>query len=130
MNGNRHKLRLLYLALCACQLVVTGLGLAVAYQVHRSYSQNIDYERSVNAEHRAVSELQSLARVASPESLELDDGSSGPSQYSQIRYSSAIFLRKVKALRDEADSDPRSPLVRSRDDLDALISQMGVVAKE
>ena len=130
MNGNRHKLRLLYLALCTCQLVVTGLGLAIAYQVHRSYSRNIDYERSVNAEHRAVSELQSLARVASPESLALDDDSNGTPQFSQIRYSSGIFLRKVKELRDEADSDPHSPLVRSRDDLDALKTQMDMVAQQ
>ena len=130
MNGNRHKLRLLYLALCTCQLVVTGLGLAIAYQVHHSYSRNIDYERSVNDEHRAVSELQSLARVASPESLALDDDSDGSSQFSQIRYSAAIFLRKVKELRDEADRDPHSPLVRSRDDLDALTSQMNMVAQQ
>ncbi|HEX4075407.1 MAG TPA: EAL domain-containing protein [Candidatus Acidoferrales bacterium] len=130
MNGNRQKLRLLYLALCVSQLVVTGLGLAVAYQVHRSYSQNIDYESSVNAEHRAVSELQSLAHVASPESVELDDDSSGASQFPQIAYSSTIFLRKVRKLRDEADSNPHSPLVRSRDDLAVLDSQMTMVAQQ
>lgn len=130
MNTNRHKLRLLYLALCTAQLIVTGMGLAVAYQVHRSYLRNIEYESSVNSEHRAISELQSLARVASPESLELDDDSDGSSQFSQIRYSSTIFLRKVQKLRDEADRDPRSPLVRCKQDLDSLTSEMTMVAQQ
>ncbi|HTX14164.1 MAG TPA: EAL domain-containing protein [Candidatus Baltobacteraceae bacterium] len=130
MNGNRQKLRLLYLALCAAQVIVTGLGLAVAYQVHKSYSRNIEYERSVNSEQRAVSELQLLARIASPESVELDDDSSGASQFSQVRYSSALFLRQVQKLRDEATKDPGSPLVQSREDLDALVKQMTMVAQQ
>jgi diguanylate cyclase (GGDEF)-like protein len=130
MNGNRQKLRLLYLALCAAQVIVTGLGLGVAYQMHRSYSRNIEYEQSVNSEHRAISELQSLARVASPESLELDDDSSGSPQFSQIRYSSTLFLRQVQKLRDEAKTDPHSPLVQSKDDLDALVAQMTMVAEQ
>jgi diguanylate cyclase (GGDEF)-like protein len=130
MNGNRHRLRLLYLTLCVSQLVVTGMGLAIAYQVHKSYSRNIEYETSVNFEHRAISELQSLAHVATPESLELDDDSSGSPQFSQIRYSSAIFLRKLQELHDEAAKDQHSPLLRSKDNLDALAAQMTMVADQ
>ncbi|HUA01142.1 MAG TPA: EAL domain-containing protein [Candidatus Aquilonibacter sp.] len=130
MNGNRNKLRLLYLALCGAQLIVTALGLAVAYQVHESYSRNIEYERSVNREQRAISELQSLARNASPESLELDDDSAGSAQFSQIRYASTLFLRQLQKLRDEADQDPLSPLMRSKDDLGALATQMAMVAEQ
>ena len=98
INGNRHKLRLLYWVLCACQLVVTGMGLALAFQVETSYSQNIDYEKSVNSEHRAVDELEIYARAASPQTLALDDDSSDPTQLSQINYASGIFLRKAQAL--------------------------------
>jgi diguanylate cyclase (GGDEF)-like protein len=130
MNGNRQKLRLLYLALCVAQVIVTGLGLAVAYQVHKSYSRNIEYEQSVDSEHRAISELQSLARVATPESVELDDDSDGSSQFSQVRYSATLFLRQVQKLRDEAKADPHSPLAQSKDDLDALAEQMTMVAQQ
>lgn len=130
MNGNRHKLRLLYLTLCVAQLLVTCLGLAVAYQVHKSYTRNISYERAVNSELRAVSELESLARVASPENFELDDDSSGAAQFSEIRYASAIFLKKVKALRDEANAGPHSPVARSIGDFDNLAAQMNMVAQQ
>jgi hypothetical protein len=78
MSWHRHKLRLFYLALCASQLVVTGMGLAVAYQVLDSYSRDISYESSLNAARRVVTELEVLARVASPQALTLDDNTSGP----------------------------------------------------
>jgi hypothetical protein len=98
MNRNRDKLRLLYVALCTAQLIIMGLGLAVAYQIEKSYSRNIAYENSVNAEHQAMDQLEVFARAASPEILALDDNSSGPGQLSQISYSSGLFLRKAQDL--------------------------------
>jgi diguanylate cyclase (GGDEF)-like protein len=130
MNGIRNKLRLFYLGLCVSQLVVMGLGLAVAYQVQRSYSRNIDYETSVNAGHRALDELEVFARAASPESLALDDNSSDPSQLSQVAYASRIFLQKAQELQNESERSPGSPLVRSQPDLRTLISQMNMVAAQ
>src|ERR1700722_19143117 len=115
--GSRLKLRVLYLALCAAQLIVTGIGLVLAYQVERSYSQNIDIETSVNAEHRAIAELEVLARDASPGNLNLDDSSSISSQLSQTDYASKVFLRKVHALLDDLRRDPNSPVARSQTDL-------------
>ena len=61
MHGNRHKLRALYLALCMFQLVITGMGLALARYVEQSYSRNLTYERMVNTESREVTELAGLA---------------------------------------------------------------------
>ncbi len=130
MKGNRNKLRFLYLALCAAQLVVTGMGLAVANQVQNAYSKNIEYEKSVNAEHRAIDELEVFARAASPETLALDDSSSGPSQLSQVTYASGIFLRKAKQLVSDSESSPNSPLFRSRSDVQALVAEMGMVAEQ
>jgi hypothetical protein len=43
MLENRHRLRVFYLALCAAQLIIMGVGLGLAYQIQRSYSRNIDY---------------------------------------------------------------------------------------
>src|SRR5580692_9412608 len=98
MSGDRNKLRLLYGALCAAQLLVMGMGLVVAYQIEKSYSRNIEYEKTVNSEHRAIDELEVYARAASPETLVLDDSASGPSQLTQIAYASSIFLRKAQEL--------------------------------
>src|ERR1700733_11074541 len=122
MSGHRHKLRLFYLTLCASQLVVTGLGLLVAYQVLNSYSRDISYESSLNAARRAVTELEVLARAASPQTLTLDDGTSGPQQLSQLDYASTLFLTKTQTLLDESARTPDSPLVRSQAHLRSLIS--------
>jgi hypothetical protein len=129
MLGNRQKLRFLYLFLCACQLAVTGLGLTVAYQVQQSYSRNIDDEKSVNAEHRSIDELQTLARVVVPGTLSLDDDSIS-SQFSQTAYTSKLFLRRVQDLYDESEHAPSSPLARSQSDLRALIIEMRTVAEQ
>jgi diguanylate cyclase (GGDEF)-like protein len=130
MNKNRHRLRLLYIALCAAQLLVTGLGLAVAYQVQRSYSRTIDYEKLVSDKRRAIDQLTVYARSTSPESLDLDDQSSGPAQLSQIQYAAKIFLRKNQDLLDEAESAPDSPLARADSDLQELKSQMEMLADQ
>ena len=130
MHKNRHRLRVLYLALCAAQLLVTGLGLAVAYQVQRSYSRTIDYEKLVSDKRRAIDELAVYARVTSPESLDLDDQSSGPAQVSQIDYAAQIFLRKTQDLLNEASRDPNSPLLRSMSDLNDLKSQMQMLSQQ
>src|SRR5580692_10073705 len=130
MSGNRNKLRLLYGALCAAQLIVMGMGLVVAYQIERSYSRNIEYEKTVNDEHRAIDELEIYARAASPETLALDDSTSGPSQLTQITYASGIFLRKAQDLLDESERSPNSPLARSQPDLKTLISEMGMVTQQ
>lgn len=130
MFGSRLKLRVLYLALCAAQLVVTGFGLVLAYQVERSYSQNIDIETSVNAEHRAIAELEVLARDASPGNLDLDDSSSVSSQLSQTDYASKVFLRKVQGLLEDLQREPNSPVARSQADLHSMVSQMGEVAEQ
>src|SRR5262245_16752074 len=112
MSGHRHKLRVLFLLLCAAQLVVTSMGLAVAYQVLRSYSLDISYERSVNEARQTLTELTVFARSASPQNMGLDDAASLPNQLSQIDYASRLFLPKARALLGES-ADPSSPLVQS-----------------
>jgi diguanylate cyclase (GGDEF)-like protein len=130
MAASHVKLRRFYIALCAAQLVITGMGLALAYQVERSYSLNVDYEKSVNAEHQAINELEVYARDAKPERVTLDDSTSGPSQLSQIDYASKLFLKKARNLLDQSDREPNSPLVHSQADLRTLISEMGMVADQ
>ena len=129
MLENRHKLRVLYLVLCAAQLAIMGIGLTVAYQIQRSYSRTIDYEGSVNAEHRAINELEVLARVTSTGTAAPTDDSVLP-QISQTDYASKIFLRKAKDLLDESERQPTSPLGRSHSDLQALIDQMNMVGQQ
>ena len=80
MHQHRHRLRLLFAILCTSQLLVTGIGLVVAYQVLQSYSRNLAYEHSVNDTRETIRELEVLARASSPEALDLDDHTSGPSQ--------------------------------------------------
>ena len=128
MPGNREKLRFLYLVLCASQLLITGLGLVVAYQVHLAYVRNIDYEKSVNDEHRTIDELETLARVASPGALVDED--TIPSQVSQIIYTSKVFQRKVQELVTETENFPNSPIARSQSDLRSMIAEMNTVAKQ
>lgn len=106
-----------------------GTGLAVAYQIQRSYSRNIDYESSVNDEHRAINELEALARVTAAGTVAPTDESE-LSQISQTQYASKIFLRKTQALLEEAERLPTSPLSRSHTDLQALIAQMNMVAEQ
>ena len=127
---NRHRLRLLYIALCGAQLLVTGLGLAVAYQMQRSYSRTIAYEKVVGEKRRAIDELAVYARSTSPESLDLDNQSSGPAQLPQIQYASKIFLRKDQELLDEAEHTPNSPLALVESDLQELKAQMQMVAAQ
>jgi diguanylate cyclase (GGDEF)-like protein len=128
MPGNREKLRFLYLVLCASQLLITGLGLVVAYQVHRAYVRNIDYEKSVNDVHRTIDELVTLARVASPGALVDED--TIPSQVSQIIYTSKVFQRKVQELVTETENFPNSPIARSQSDLRSMIAEMNTVAEQ
>ena len=130
MGGNRHRLRLFYLALCISQLIIMGLGLTVAYQVQRAYSQNIEYEKSVNADRRSIDELEIFARSASPELLALDDGSSGPTQFSQIAYAAGLFLRKAQELLKDSEGSASSPLFHSQSDVRALITDMNSVAEQ
>lgn len=129
MLGNRQKLRIFYLFLCGAQLLVTGMGLAVAYQVQRSYARNIDDEKAVNEEHRAVNELETLARVVAPGSLSLEDDTV-PSQISETTYTAKLFLRKAQDLLNESVNSPKSPVARSRSDLKALVSEMNMVAAQ
>jgi len=114
MSGHRHKLRLFYLTLCASQLVVTGMGLLVAYQVLNSYSRDISYESSLNAARRAVAELEVLARAASPQSLTLDDNTWGPDQLSQLDYASKLFLPRAQAFSTNLNTCPILPWVVPR----------------
>jgi len=107
-----------------------AMGLALASQVQQSYSRNIDYEKSVNAERRAIDELEVFARAASPETLALDDDSSNLSQLSQITYASGIFLRKAQELLKQSEQSPDSPLARSDSDFRELIAQMDMVARQ
>lgn len=130
MSGNRSKLRNFYLLLCASQLIVMGMGLAVAYQVERSYSQNIEYEKTVNADRRTIDELEVLARAASPEIATLDDSSSGPGQLSEVEYASSLFLKKAQGLLENIKSSPSSPLAKSKSDVQAMISQMAMVSEQ
>lgn len=130
MSGNRNKLRLLYGALCAAQLIVMGMGLVVAHQIENSYSRNIESQKRVNSARRAINELEIYARSASPETLALDDNTSGPSQLARIAYSSGLFLRKAQALLDESEHLRDSPLVRSQPDLKMSISEMDMVAQQ
>lgn len=127
MSGHRHKLRVFYLALCASLLIVTGMGLTIAYQVLFSYSRDIRYENALNAARKSITELEVLARVASPQSLALDDETSGPTQLQQIDYASTLFLPKAQALLDESEHVKDSPLAHSQDHLQALISEMSAV---
>lgn len=90
MGGNRSKLRNFYLALCVSQMAVMAMGLTTAYQVERSYSQNIEYERIVNAERQRVDELEVLVHAASPEAGVLDDNASGPDQLSEVAYGQCV----------------------------------------
>ncbi|HTC62272.1 MAG TPA: EAL domain-containing protein [Candidatus Saccharimonadales bacterium] len=129
MSENRHKLRVLFFALCTAQLIIMGLGLSVAYQIQRSYSRNIDYESSVNAEHQAVDELAVLSRVTSAGTVTPTDDTA-LSQISQVKYASNIFLRKAQILLDESERLPNSPLGRSHSDFQDLISQMQMVAEQ
>jgi diguanylate cyclase (GGDEF)-like protein len=129
MLENRHKLRVFYFALCAAQLVIMGTGLAVAYQIQQSYSRTIAYESSVNAEHRAINELEALARVASSGTV-APTGDSALPQISQTVYASKIFLRKTEELLEETERFPTSPLARSQSDLKALMTQMDMVAQQ
>ena len=129
MLQNRYKLGLLYLALCAAQLVIMGFGLAVAYQIQRSYSRNIDYESSVNVEHRAINELEVFARVASAGTVAPTD-ESVLSQISQTQYAAKSFLRKTQELLDDSEREPGSPIGRSHSDLQELISQMNMVVEQ
>jgi diguanylate cyclase (GGDEF)-like protein len=129
MLENRHKLRVLYLALCAAQLVIMGTGLAVAYQIQQSYARNIEYESSVNAEHRAINELEVFARVTSAGTV-APTKDSVLSQISQTNYSSKIFLRKAQDLLDDSERLPGSPVGKSHSDLQALIAQMNIVTEQ
>jgi diguanylate cyclase (GGDEF)-like protein len=129
MHGNRLNLRVLYLTLCALQLAVTGTGLAVAYQAQRAYSRNIDDEIAVNAARRALTELETLARVASPDSLDLDDAS-GLAQWSQVEYAAGIFLRKTKQLLDQSEHLPNSILEPAKPNLLALIAETNTVVEQ
>ena len=127
MSSHPQKLRVFYLALCAAQLFVIGIGLSVAYQVLYSYSHDISYEASLNNARRSVTELEVIARVASPQTLALDDGTPGPYQLSQVDYAAKLFLPKAQALLDEAEHDPASPLFRSQAHLRSIIDEMTVV---
>ena len=106
------------------------MGLALAYQVEQSYSRNIDYEKSVNSEHRAIDELTIYARAASPETLALDDNSSDPSQLSQITYASEIFLRKAQVLLEESQRSSDAPVARAQTDLREMIGQMRMAVQQ
>ncbi len=130
MSGHRFRLRVFYLALCASQLIVTGMGLAVAYQVLLSYTRDIRYETALNRARGAITELEVLARVASPQSLALDDGTAGPAQLQQIDYASNLFLPKAQALLHESQQTGDSPLGRSQDHLKSVISAMNVVREQ
>lgn len=127
MLENRHRLRVFYLALCAAQLIIMGVGLGLAYQIQRSYSRNIDYESSVNNAHRALDELQVLARVASSGTVAPTDDTV-LSQVSQTEYASKIFVRKTQELLDKSKQPASSPLARSGSDLQELITQMSMVS--
>jgi diguanylate cyclase (GGDEF)-like protein len=129
MLENGNKLRVLYFALCAAQLVLMGTGLAVAYQIQRSYSHNIDYESSANAEHRAIDELEVLARVTSAGTV-APTNDSVLSQISQTDYASKIFLRKTQDLLAESERFPNATLRRSLSDLQSLITQMSMVEEQ
>lgn len=130
MSGHRRKLRLFYLAVCASQLVVTGMGLAVAYQVLNSYSRDISYEISLNTARRTLTEMEVLARAASPERLTLDDETSGPAQLLQVDYACNLFLPKAQALLDQSEHVPNSPLGHSQSHLQFLISEMDMVKEQ
>ena len=129
MLQNRYKLGLLYLALCAAQLVIMGFGLAVAYQIQRSYSRNIEYESSVNTEHRAINELEVFARVTSAGTVAPTD-ESVLSQISQTQYAAKSFLRETQELLDESERKPSSPVGRSHSDFRELITQMNMVVEQ
>lgn len=128
VQGNRHKLRALYLALCVLQLIITGLGLALAHHVEQSYSRNIAYERMVNAEGRAVTELAALALAAMPQDLSLDDAS-GSQNWSQVQYACTLFVAKAQELLQESERE-NSPLARSTAKLRSLIADMSEVARQ
>jgi diguanylate cyclase (GGDEF)-like protein len=127
-HGNRHKLRALYLALCALQLLITGLGLTLAHNVEQSYSQNIAYERMVNAEGRAVTELAALALASTPQDLSLDD-SAGPQNWSEKKYACTLFIAKAQDLLQDSQKE-NSPLARSEAELRSLIADMSEVARQ
>ena len=130
MHQHRHRLRLLFAILCASQLLVTGIGLVVAYQVLQSYSRSLAYERSLTGTRETIRELEALGRAASPEALDLDDHTSGPSQLSETDYACRLFLFKAHALLDETSRDRNSPLVRSVAHLQDLVSQMETVRQQ
>src|SRR5215469_10267851 len=129
MFGNRQKLRFLYLFLCVLQLAVLGLGLAVAYQLQVAHARNIEYEKAVNAEHRTVNELEVLARVLAPNVTNWDDESL-LSQLSQINYTAKLFLNKTEQLLEQSKNSPESPVARSQDDLQSLITQIKMVSEQ
>jgi signal transduction histidine kinase/CheY-like chemotaxis protein len=126
--GNRRKLRTLYLALCALQLAMTGLGLALAHYVAQSYSRNIAYERMVNAESRAVTELMALALASTPQDLSLDDAA-GSQNWAQMQYACTVFLAKARELLHDSERG-NSPLARSEAELRSLIADMSEVARQ
>jgi diguanylate cyclase (GGDEF)-like protein len=128
VQGNRRKLRVLYLALCTLQLVLTGLGLALAHHVEQSYSRNIAYERMVSAESRAVTQLVALALASTPQDLTLDDAAA-TQNWSEKQYACTLFVAKVQELLPEAERE-NSPLAQSKAELRTLITDMSEVARQ
>src|SRR5262245_46604988 len=130
MSGHRHKLLIFYCAVCTSQLIVIAMGLAVAYQILRSYSANIDYEISLNTARRTVTELSVLSREALPENLVLDGTAVGPNQFSQIDYAARLFLPKAQALLVSSVDIPGAPLERARDHLQTAILEMAALREQ
>ena len=95
LDRNRNRLGLLYLGLCAVQMLIMAAGLILAHGVENIYSKQISYSAELNAHQRAVSGLRVLADSASPPSVDIgtDDWDG---EWSRIEYSSELFERNAR----------------------------------
>ncbi len=102
LDRNRNRLGMLYLGLCAVQMLIMAAGLILAHGVENIYSKQISYSAELNAHQRAVSELRVLADSASPPSVDIDTND-WDGEWSRIQYSSELFVRNARQLQQQIE---------------------------
>ncbi|MGA2961339.1 MAG: EAL domain-containing protein [Candidatus Korobacteraceae bacterium] len=93
---------MLYIGLCAIQMLIMAAGLVLAHRVENIYTKQISYSAELNTRQRAVSELRVLADSASPPSVDIvaDDWDG---EWSRIQYSSELFVRSARQLQQQIE---------------------------
>ena len=128
LNHDRYKLSILYIGLCAVQMVIIAASLMLAHNVENIYSKQISYSAELNAHQRAVSELRLLAKSAAPPSVDIVADDWG-GEWSRVQYSSELFVRSAQQLQQQIESS-RVKVVDGQQYLQSATEEMPQVLEQ